>query len=83
MLNRFVKLEDEMGARGYSYLNSYKALHMVSPVFVYIITHVSFRKLKNDSEGHNQKEDETVIIDEKQLMDLGMLRAKRKFRYVS
>lgn len=50
MLNRFVKLEDEMGARGYSYLNSYKALHMVSPVFVYIITHVSFRKLKNDSE---------------------------------
>lgn len=49
MLNRFVKLEDEKGARGYSYLNSYKALHMVSPVFVYIITHVSFRKLKNDS----------------------------------
>lgn len=30
------------------------------------------------------KEDETVIIDEKQLMDLGMLRTKkRKFRYVS
>ena len=49
--NRFVKLEDERGARGYSYLNSCKALDMVSPVFTYITIHVSFRKLKNDPEA--------------------------------
>lgn len=45
--NRIAKLEDEKRARGYSYLNSCKALHMVSPIFTYIVIPVSFRKLRS------------------------------------
>lgn len=42
--NRFVKLEVEREAKGYSYLNFYKGLDMVPPIFTYIIIPISFRK---------------------------------------
>lgn len=63
---------------GYSYLNFYKALDMVPPIFIYKIIPVSFRKLNHGPEAIIQGKRNEVIVDEKQLKDLGMFRLKKR-----
>lgn len=63
--NRFVKLEVEREARGYSYLNSYKGLNMVPLIFTYIIIPISFRKPNYGPEAIIQGRRNEVIIDKK------------------